>query len=147
MQKSRQESTLLFVILANSMGKHIFVFLSLLLFTSCSGDYGNKIIGGELSVFFVNAEDEQLAVDLAKYFKNRNLLSGQKQDVQLVREKDVHIVKVIAVDPKEAKSMPLNERKLLLELQKELQDSVFTENSVELVVCNEKFEPIYDLNQ
>ena len=117
------------------------------MFTSCSGDYGNKIIGEELSVFFVNSEDEQLAVDLAKYLKSRKLLSGNKQDVQLIRKGEGHIVKVIAVDPKDAKNMPLNERMLLLELQKELQDSVFTNNSVELMVCNEKFEPIYDLNQ
>lgn len=129
------------------MRKQFALYFSILIFTSCTGDYGSKVIGENLTVYFQDNRDEAKATDLAKYLKKRKLLSGEKQDVQLVRIEDKYLVKVIANDIENAKKMPFDERSLLLNLQKELQDSVFSKTIVKLVICNNEFETIYDLNQ
>jgi hypothetical protein len=122
----------------------IFILLGLL---SCSSDYGNRVEGGELSVYFTNEKDGEKAQEIAEYMRDKDLLSGVQQDLQLVRTEDGYLLRMIASEPELAKNMSFRERKLLLELQRQFQDSVFMKDKIELVICNNKFEPIYDLNQ
>ena len=124
----------------------VLIFLASFLF-SCSGEYGHKVMGENLTVYFISEGDEELATSLAKYMKKRQLLSGEKQDVQLVKEGKKHYLKVIASETASVKEMPISERSLLLTLQKELQDSIFTNTQFSLVICNDKFETIYNINQ
>jgi len=42
--------------------------------------------------------------------------------------------------------MSFSERKLLIDLQKNIRETIFPDYSFELVICNNKFESIYNLN-
>ena len=128
------------------MGK-IYILSLVLLFVSCTGDNGSRVIGGELSVYYTEPVKESKAIDLANYWKRKNLLTGKPQDLQVSRLDDRYIVKMIASDPKDAKQMDLQERALLLKLQAELSDSVFAGEILELWICNSQFEQITDINQ
>ena len=117
-----------------------------MLISSCADDFGHKVVGDKLTVYFVDEADEQKATDLAMYMKKRSLLTGEQQDLQLVTEMDQLYVKLIANNPEEAKKTPLSERMILLEFQKELKDSVFN-TPVSLLICDRDFNPIYDPNK
>ena len=82
----------------------------------------------------------------AVYFKENELISSQKQDVQLVRLKKKLQLRIIANQSKDIANMPFEERKLLTELQTSLYKEVI-EAPFELVICNDKFEPIFNLNE
>lgn len=100
-----------------------------------------------MTIYFERKSDEQMAVRLANYWKKHNLITGAKQDLQLTVKENRIIVKLIATDPKSVKTMSAKERFMLLELQRELSDSVFEGKETELWICDNQFEQIYDLNQ
>ena len=113
---------------------------------SCGSDFGHKIIGDEFTVYFTDVEDQNLAEEVANYFKDNELISNQKQDVQLVRLKNKIQLRLIANDPESCSRMSFEERKLLTDLQTKLYNEVI-EEPFELVLCNNKFEPKLNLNE
>ena len=117
-----------------------------MLVLSCDSDYGNKVVGDKFSVYFTDVKDQKLAEEIAMYFKENELISSQKQDVQLVRLKKKLQLRIIANQSKDIANMPFEERKLLTELQTSLHKEVI-EAPFELVICNDKFEPIFNLNE
>lgn len=119
----------------------------LFLFMSCADDFGHKVVGDKLTIYFIDETDENKATDLALYMKKRDLLTGEQQDIQLVTEDSVIFVKLIAMEPEEVKNIPISERSVLLDFQKELRDSVFNGQSVNLLICDRDFNPIYDPNK
>ena len=123
------------------------IFLLLLTGVSaCGDDNGHRVLGENLTVYYLDSEDQKLAEDLAIFWRDNDLLSNNKQDIQLVKDDSGYQVRIIAFNPKEVNAMPLEERALLLDLQKQLNDSLF-QNDAELVICNSKFKPIYSINQ
>lgn len=119
----------------------------LFLLMSCADDFGHKVVGDKLTIYFIDETDEDKATDLALYMKKRDLLTGEQQDMQLVTEDKVVFVKLIAMEPEEVKNIPVSERSVLLDFQKELSDSVFNGQSVNLLICDRDFNPIYDPNK
>lgn len=117
------------------------------LLLSCGGDHGNRVVGDNFTVYFTNKKDQKLAEDIALYFKQNNLISNQKQDIQLTRFNKRFQLRLIATGSKEqVKNMSFEERKLLTELQTSLYKNVI-KKPFDLVICNNKFEPIYTLNE
>ena len=122
-------------------------FVSILLFClSCSSDYGNKVVGDNFTVYFVDVKDQKLAEKVAVYFKENELISNHKQDLQLVRVNGEIQLRLIASSPENIDGMPFEERKLLTALQFDLSAKVFNNESIDLVLCDENFEPIYTLD-
>lgn len=126
--------------------KVVFFIILSLLFLSCDSDYGNKVVGNKFTVYFTDAKDQKLAEEIAIYFKENELISSQKQDLQLVRFKKKLQLRMIATQSKDIANMPFEERKLLTELQTSLYKEV-VKAPFELVICNDKFEPILKLNE
>lgn len=93
---------------------------------------------------FSDQNNLSIATDLAKYWKDNDLITEDKQDIGLFREEGLWIVKLIAVDPKV--EMTFSERRLLTELQKELSEKVFRGAPVSVQISNNKFETLYDIN-
>lgn len=118
----------------------------LFLTLSCGSDFGNKVVGGNFTVYFTDVKDQELAEKIAVYFKENDLISSQKQDVQLVRENKTIQLRLISSSTDNIKSMPFEERKLLVALKYNLQKEVF-KKQFDLVICNDKFEPIYTIDQ
>lgn len=128
--------------------KLTFLILLLGFIYSCTSDtdFGNKVVGDKFTVYFIDKNDEQLAEKIAIYFKDNDLITTQKQDVQLVRLKKSIQLRLIANAPKEINQMSFEERKLLTDLQTSLYNEVI-KKPFELVICNDKFEPIYNLSE
>lgn len=126
--------------------RYLIFSLFIFLITACASDYGHRVSGENLTVYFDNEDDARLAEDVARYWKDYNLITGQKQDLRLVRKKETYQLKLIAINPKEVKNMPALERYQLTELQKDLRDKVFGEKIVQIVLCNDKFESLYNIN-
>ena len=123
----------------------LFIVTFFMLF-SCMDDGRHKVIGDQLTVYFFDAKDESLATDLAKYWKDNQFITGKKQDLQIAQRDGSFIVSIIASQPKEIGEMTFNERLLLIDLEKDLQKSVFKGKNTELEICNAKFERIYEVD-
>tara|TARA_R110002072_G_scaffold302097_2_gene483838 strand:- start:23617 stop:24015 length:399 start_codon:yes stop_codon:yes gene_type:complete len=130
--------------------KGLFVAFTILL-TSCSSDNGHQIVGDQLTVYFDNAEDETLAEKIAFYWKDNDLLTGEKQDLKIIRADDEYVLKIIASNPKQTANMPFEELKLLLELESDLNLNIQKVGKranypIEIVICDNQFEPIYNID-
>lgn len=126
--------------------KFIFFILPSILLFSCGSEHGNKVVGDQFTVYFTDSKDQEVAEKLAIYFRENELIASQKQDVQLVRLKKKLQLRMIATLPNEVKNMSFEERKLLTDLQTSLYNEVI-KAPFELVICNDEFEPIYNLNE
>ena len=114
---------------------------------SCTNEYGNKVTGGNLTVYYVNEKDGDLASELAYFWRDNGLLASKPHDIQISRSGKEYRVSIIARDKKEAKKMSFEERKALYELQQLIRDSVFREKKMELIICDDQFKPILNINQ
>jgi hypothetical protein len=126
--------------------KILHLFLVLFLLTACGSDYGHEVRGGDLTVYFIDKKDQGIAEGIARFWKANGLTTGRKQDLQLSKVEEWYALKVIASEPKSAKSMDFNERKALLDLQSQLQSELKIEN-LQIVICNAKFEEVYNINE
>lgn len=126
--------------------KVIKIIFILFLFISCGKEMGSKIVGGNLSVYYLEKSDKDKAESIAKYWKNNNLIAVGKQDLQLVRFQDGYELRLITKNSKNVNKMPFNERKILSDLQRDISDSLKLKG-LQLVLCNSNFKPIFNINQ
>lgn len=129
-----------------SLKKYTFLLLLITLF-SCTEEQGNKVTGGNLAVYYVDVKDEALAEDLALFWKNNDLLTEEQQDIQISRHKKGYHVSLIAREPKKVKDMSFSEQKALFDLQEMIRDSVFKEKNVDLIISDNQFKPILNINK
>ena len=121
-------------------------FTFLLLFAvSCGNDYGNKLESDEIDVFYINPEHEELARNIANYWKENDLLGSKKQSVQLDEENDVLVLKIIPTEKYDPSSFSFDERALLKQLQDSLQSRVHPKR-LEIVIANTNFETVHNIN-
>lgn len=125
------------------MVKYWFVIPVLFMLASCSDHHGNKVVGGELGVYYFD-DNKNNAEAIALFWKNNDLLTGRSQDLQLIEEKDNFVLKLIAIDKEE--DVSLQNRQLLLKLQKSLNDSLQFSKYIELELADNNFNTIYNIN-
>lgn len=124
------------------------IFLISIALVSCTSDYGNRVEGDNFTIYFPNPDDEGMAAQVARYWKDHGLLTGEKQDIQLLSKEGDYQLLLIAEDKDKMKVMPIEEQMLLSELQKDLQKELGNDNAFfEIVICNAQFEPIFNMNQ
>jgi len=121
----------------------LLVGFALLFLSSCSTDDRHHFDGGNLTVYFLEESDAEVAKAIAFFWKENDLLTGNQQDLQVRKEGGRDIVSMIAKDPKSVENMPLDEVQLLSQLKKKLYVEVFDEKAFTLEICNNKFEAIY----
>ncbi|MCH2225351.1 MAG: hypothetical protein MK066_11340 [Crocinitomicaceae bacterium] len=122
----------------------ILIGLSLLICVGCESNPRHQVTGGELSVFFYDAKHEKLATEVAQFWKDKELVTGNPQDLELLSDgvKGYSLGMIQSKKGNPAK-MPFNELKLLLDLRNELDTTIFKGLNFDLVICNIQFEPIY----
>lgn len=128
------------------MDLRAFLLIALFFLSGCHSDYGHNVSGDNLTVYFLNAEDQEYAEKIALFWKNENLITNSKQDLQLVQNKSVYELRIIAYDPSEMNEISFEEQKLLMGLQRKIEENVL-KIPFRLVICNSRFEPVYSLNE
>jgi hypothetical protein len=126
----------------------MFLLLSLasvLILIGCQSDKRKSWTGskGQFTVYYFEESEAQIAKDIAFFWKENDLLSGNKQDLQVRKDKKRFTVSMIAADPKKMSKMPFDEVQVLAQLKKKLYVDVFNQESFTLEICNNRFEAIY----
>lgn len=114
------------------------------LLIACSSGHGNMVQGGELTVYFPNVEDEQLATDIANYWKENDLLTDKPQDLQILRIEDGY--QLLVIENEKNDDITFSERKLLLGLQDSLRNRLNI-NNLEIAIANNKFQVVHKIDQ
>ncbi|MDG1146918.1 MAG: hypothetical protein P8N52_01305 [Crocinitomicaceae bacterium] len=122
------------------------LLLVILLFTSCGKGMGSRVVGDKLSVYYLEHSDKDKAKVIASIWRDKDLITGKKQDLQLVQFQDGYELRLIATNNIGKTQLPFNERRILLGLQRTIRDSLKLKG-LQLVLCDSKFEPIYNINQ
>lgn len=118
----------------------------LFLFYACGQNYGNKLESSELDVFYTDRNDEDLARNVAVFWKQNDLLGKKKQFLQLSRYKNVVQLKLIPSEKFDVKTFSFDERSILISLQDSLR-SHLDNNEIELVIADQQFKTLYNINQ
>ena len=121
----------------------LFFGLALGLFQSCDTDKRHQFVGGELTVYYFDQSEAEIAEKVAFFWKEKGLLTGEKQDLQVQKYKGRFALSLIAKDPKSMDKMTIDEIQLLAQLKKKLYEDVFNKNSFDLEICTIRFESIY----
>lgn len=128
------------------MQKVVVFFLGFLLITACSDDYGHRIEGKNITVYFEAESDLQPAKELAQFWKRNDFVGKRPQYVKLIQKKKAYHLYLIRTESLKNNSLPFFEQKQLLELQELLNDSLHFSKPIELVISNKRFEPVLKLN-
>jgi hypothetical protein len=116
------------------------------LISACGQNYGNKLESNELDIYYTDKNDENLAREIGVFWKKNNLLGTKKQYLQLSRYKNTAQLKIIPVEKFESKYLSFDERLTLKTLQDSL-NKYLTNNNLELVIANDQFKTLYNINQ
>lgn len=114
-----------------------------MLLSSCNSDKRHRHVGGELTVYYFDQSEAETAKNVAFFWKENQLLTGKKQDLQVRKDKDRYTVSMIAKEPTKVNEMPIDEVQLLAQLKKKLYTEVFNEQAFTLEICNSRFETVY----
>jgi len=130
------------------MNRFVIITLLMLIITSCSKGFGNKLEGEGFDVYFEFKEDEALANSLGKFWANKELVGTNKQSIRLTKDDEYHFIQLVANNPSAVNKMPYAELKLLFDLQKEIDTTLFKNTkSCQIVICDASFNPILNINQ
>jgi hypothetical protein len=126
------------------------IYLFLLIFTlnfACSEDLGNRIEAKNLTVFFEDKSDFETAKKVAYFWKECDLIGSKHQYIRLRNSNNTLFVDLIVSDKNKINQLKIEEIKLLLALQNEI-DSIIPENlNSAIVICKANFDPIYNINK
>lgn len=123
------------------MRNWIVIFLIALFFQGCGISMGDRIDNGNLSVYFLEGVNKDKAINFAKYWKNNGFVGEKKQIIQLEREEQTIVVKLIEREMYHSDPFTINEEALLQELERELKKEIFHEE-VEIMITDNTFRPI-----
>ncbi len=124
----------------------LFLLLTLALITACSSGYGNKVTGGNLTVFFADRANEEKATQLAEYWREKKLTGNRAQSIRLLEGQQSYHLYLIASNPDEILSLPPHERQLLIDLQQALNETLFRQKPCALYISDTRFKPIIKVN-
>lgn len=120
----------------------LIVFIS----SSCTSGFGNKLQGEKLDIYYPDKSDVEFADQLGKYWHENALTGSKKQFIQLEKETTFYKIKIIASAEFSHQSLTIDERMLLLGLQRDLNESIFKDLPCRIIICNNEFKELYDIN-
>ncbi|TNE54596.1 MAG: hypothetical protein EP338_07190 [Bacteroidetes bacterium] len=122
-----------------------FFFLATFVFSACAQGEGHRIESDYLTVYFDQREDFESARKFARYWKDHGYVASRHQYIRLSRNQSVFQVDLVASDSERAKQMPFSDQKALLEIQRELNDSLGASGAWHIRICDASFQVIANL--
>lgn len=120
------------------IGVGILLFLA---FVSCGVNMGDRIDTESLSVYFLPGVEKDQAVAFAEYWRDNGFLGENKQVIQLEKEKDVILIKLIENENFHNEPISITEEAMLQDLERYLKRNIF-QREVEIVITDNTFRPI-----
>ena len=120
------------------IGVSILLFLA---FVSCGVNMGDRIDTESLSVYFLPGVEKDQAVAFAEYWRDNGFLGENKQVIQLEKEKDVILIKLIEKENFHNEPISITEEAMLQDLERYLKRNIF-QREVEIVITDNTFRPI-----
>jgi len=127
----------------------LLVFLCLLLLSqACSNGQGNKLIAKNLTIYFDQKEVVDQANSLGKFWQNKGLVGERPQSIKLTKSEGTFYIHLIITEEFKESELVFDEKKLLLDLQRELDTTIFKgEKGCQILICDAAFKPIVNINQ
>ena len=123
--------------------KNSFFLLVILLFSSCSKGYGDKIERGNTTVFYTTKNEKVVAEKLAKYWIKNQIDGKEKQFIRILKFKEVYHLQLILREEFKLSALSFEEIKLFTELQSELNKYVFTSLPCKIILCDGNYKELY----
>lgn len=115
--------------------------------SACVGENSNKVGGGNFYVHFDDKEDLKVAEDIARFWKDQNLVSGKEQDIKLFNRKSSYELYLISDDKVEEFQLPAEHMQLLFDLQNDLNSTLKTQKPIQIVISDKNFNKIININE
>ena len=114
---------------------------------SCTKGFGNKLTDPDVDIYFEFKEDEQIATELGRYWKSNGFTGNQHQSIRLTKDDEYFYVQLITKDKSGVTQIPFNELKLLMSLQQNLDSAILKgEKGCQIVICDDRFNPLVNIN-
>lgn len=121
----------------------LLLIISIIFLGSCAESADSQVSGGDFTVHFDNPDDKQLAIKLVEFWKSEDLLTGKNQDIKMVRTKTGYDLYLVSTVRKPDDELTFEELSAISELKKRLEKEIFRTKSVEIVIADENFKPMF----
>ena len=124
----------------------IFLF-TVFIVSSCAKGYGTAYVTGNVSIYYYSPNDLNQVKTLAEFWNRNNLSKKKKQFLRVFKtDKGNYQLQLIVSKSELVHNLKFDEIKLLQELENKLNKEVFTQNKIDLVICDSRFTVLNDLN-
>lgn len=124
------------------MLKQLSIFFLLIFLYACGMPMGDRVDAENLQVYYIDGVKKSEAVAFAKYWKNNGFVGSRKQVVQLSKEEELYVIKLIERQMYHQQKLTIDERSKLQELERTLEKLIFDGNQAEIVITDNTFRPI-----
>jgi hypothetical protein len=122
----------------------LIVFLFLI--SACQNNHGHRVEAENLTVFFEEKEDLELAKKVANYWMKNDFVGSEHQYIKLIKSEYNVQIYLIAREEKNVKTIPFKHRLELTNLQKQLA-TIDSTLQFEFVISDKNFNPLTLINQ
>lgn len=124
------------------MRRNVFlIVLALLTLIACQPKMGSRVDTGNLSVFFLQGVDKEKAIAFAEYWRDNGFVGERKQTIQLDRDGEVILVKLIENERFHEELINISEEAMLQQIERDLKRNVF-QQEVEIVITDNTLRPL-----
>lgn len=124
----------------------VFLF-TVFIVSSCAKGYGKVYVTGNVSIYYYSPNDLNQVKTLAEFWNRNNLSKKKKQFLRVFKtDKGNYQLQLIVSKSELVHNLKFDEIKLLQELENKLNKEVFTQNKIDLVICDSRFIVLNDLN-
>lgn len=124
------------------MRRNVFlIVLALLTLIACQPKMGSRVDTHNLSVFFLQGVDKEKAIAFAEYWRDNGFVGERKQTIQLDRDGEVILVKLIENERFHEELINISEEAMLQQIERDLKRNVF-QQEVEIVITDNTLRPL-----
>lgn len=124
------------------MRRNVFlIVLALLTLIACQPKMGSRVDTRNLSVFFLQGVDKEKAIAFAEYWRDNGFVGERKQTIQLDRDGEVILVKLIENERFHEELINISEEAMLQQIERDLKRNVF-QQEVEIIITDNTLRPL-----
>ena len=124
------------------MRRNVFlIVLALLTLIACQPKMGSRVDTSNLSVFFLQGVDKEKAIAFAEYWRDNGFVGERKQTIQLDRDGEVILVKLIENERFHEELINISEEAMLQQIERDLKRNVF-QQEVEIIITDNTLRPL-----